>query len=215
MKKIMLINVILLAYILTLVSSVDTNELGRTIGDHVVPFRSMALGNKRFATGFHVEYKGKVFILTNKHVCDANGKMYNHSNIQFGNYIGRIIAIDTVHDLCLVTSNRSEGLQIASEPTEPLDPVILVGYPRGMGKTIRTGHHVATEFINAPWLGSGLYRSILISTIAYGGNSGSPVCNIDGDVVGVLYAGSQIYHTETLIVPLSYVKSFLKANYKR
>ena len=188
--------------------------LVQSIAQHVVSFNVASLNNKRFATGFHVEYKDRVFILTNKHVCDSNKDIYNHDSIQFEDYVGKIISIDTEHDLCLVTSNRKSGLKLAKLPSEPLDRLILIGHPRGLGKTVRYGHHVDTEYIYAPWIKPmEEYESINASLIAYGGNSGSPVCNMKGEVIGVLFAGSVIHHTEALLVPLHYVKSFLLTGY--
>ncbi len=49
-----------------------------------------------------------------------------------------------------------------------------------------------------------------INNISYGGNSGSPVVDKYGNVVGVLFAGSRSQPTSSFTVPLQYVHSFLK-----
>ena len=193
-------------------SDIASLSVERQIAKHVVSYNVIMLGNQRIATGFHLKYKGEVFIVTNKHVCDHSVKMYNHNKIQFEDYVGEIIAIDDLHDLCLVTSNRKSGLSLADEEAEPMDELILVGHPRGLSKTIRRGRYMSLESIRAPWIGPGKHDAIMASLIAYGGNSGSPVCNTNGDVVAVLFAGSPAYHTETLLVPLSYLQLFLENN---
>jgi S1-C subfamily serine protease len=49
-----------------------------------------------------------------------------------------------------------------------------------------------------------------LTTISYPGNSGSPVVNVWGNLVGVLFAGNGGAITESFIVPLKIVKDFLK-----
>ena len=221
MKKMIIINILVLAYVLfTLhvdkavlpqktIVLVDKQADAKAIAKHVVSYNIIKEGNKRFATGFYVNYNGGTYILTNKHVCDLNKTTYGHDYIQFEDYVGRVIAIDTKHDLCLVTSNRTEGLEMAYSAPNPLDELVLIGFPRGLGKTIRRGHHVDTTELYANWIGEGLFPADNVSVTAYGGNSGSPVCNTSGRVTGVLFAGSPSFHTEALVIPLNHIKEFL------
>jgi len=181
------------------------------IAPHVVSWNIITRNNQRFATGFHLKYKGEVFIVTNKHVCDSNVKNVNSKYIQFEDYVGEIIAIDDLHDLCLVTSNRDDGLELANKPNEEMDEIILVGFPRGIGKTIRFGHIIEMQTEYIPWIGA-VANFYQVSTMAYGGNSGSPVCDIYGDVVGVLFAGSPAYPSEPFIVPWIDLVMFLERN---
>ena len=45
--------------------------------------------------------------------------------------------------------------------------------------------------------------------ISYGGNSGSPITNESGKLVGVLFGGFGNYNTEAFCVPLIDIKLFL------
>ena len=187
------------------------SDQSRELSKHVVPFKVLLMDNNNYATGFYIKFEGKTFIVTNKHVCDFHQKVYKHNFIQFDNYIGEIIKISDVHDLCLVTSNRTDGLELSDTPAMPLDHITLIGFPRGMDKVIREGRVISYIDIFAGWLGdSGKdVESIQISTTSYGRNSGSPVLNSSGKVIGVLFAGSPAYHTEGWVVPLSYLTNFL------
>lgn len=190
----------------------STKDVPKDLAHHVVPFRLAIRGNNRYATGFHLNYRGKVFIITNKHVCDSHMRIYKHLSIQFGDYVGEILAVDEAHDLCLVSSNRTEGLSLANRQSKPLEKVTVIGFPRGMGKVIREGRVIGDVPLFAPWLNNMTVDSIQISAIAYGGNSGSPILNQNGDVTGVLFAGHMYFHTETYIVPLDNLKIFLALN---
>lgn len=206
--KIVVLNLLFISAI-SFISKPKEINIKKDIAPHVVPFKISILNNSRMATGFHLKYKGKVYIMTNKHVCDSHKVIYGHNDIRFGNYVGKIIKIDNLHDLCLVTSNRKDGLELSTKKAEDLDEVILVGYPRGIGKVIRKGYVIEPMDILAPWLGPGkIVETLRVSTIAYGGNSGSPVTNNKGKVIGVLFAGNG-YHTEAFIVPLLYIEIFL------
>jgi V8-like Glu-specific endopeptidase len=55
-----------------------------------------------------------------------------------------------------------------------------------------------------------IFVSSAISSPIYGGNSGSPVVNKWGNVIGVVFAGNRTQVNDAYMVPLSYVKDFLK-----
>ena len=183
-------------------------NIAKDVAPHVIPYIAPQWGYKRAATGFYVNYQGRYYIMTNKHVCDnsSDGK-----HIIFGNYVAEIIKIDTRHDLCLTTSNRQSGLSVAMEYPAKFDKIYLVGYPRGIGKVIREGSLIEKIVIDANWLAPNntYVESYYISTTTYRGNSGSPVVNKYGEVIGVLFAGSPSYPTEGLMVPLEYVHELL------
>lgn len=61
---------------------------------------------------------------------------------------------------------------------------------------------------NNTCLATGL-PSKMLNGISYGGNSGSPVVNFWGNVVGVLYAGGRQV-TDSYVVPLRYLKNMLE-----
>lgn len=153
-------------------------------------------------TGFHVQYGDKVVIMTNRHICDPTLQGFK---LRHGSKDLTVIKIATIHDLCLIKSDRLSGLKVASpfDTLNTLDKVILVGHPRGLELTVREGRVMKFDNSVFPWLKDGVSRNFFeISTITYGGNSGSPVTNSKGELIGVLFAGYRDYHTEGMVVPL-------------
>lgn len=171
----------------------------------------------RVATTFQVAYNGEQYTMTNLHVCriahiDMPGTLdifLVGKFIRVGDYHRQILAVDPVHDLCLLEPNTSLPSFDLSENDIKGELVRIIGFPRGLDKTLRKGRIFGQERGVMYWLGSHEVNYKLISTLAYGGNSGSPVVDKWGNLVGVLYGGRRGIHTEAFIVPLEDVKNFL------
>jgi serine protease Do len=181
------------------------------VAPHVTAFRLLKYGNKRYASGFHINFLGKTYIMTNKHVCDISTELKMGTTIQFDNVLEEIIAIDTKHDLCLVTSTYHQGgLVLAARDLQPLEPMLLVGHPRGLDMVVREGRLMGTYTDVVPWITNiEPVRIHQVSSPAYGGNSGSPVTNSRGEVVGVLFAGIDEFPLEPFVIPHEYLVRFL------
>jgi len=129
--------------------------------------------------------------------------------LEVGKFKREILAIDKKHDLCIVEGNPNRNAFSLASSYEIGELVRVIGYPRGLARHIREGRIVSKQGSYFSWLGYST-EYVLISAIAYPGNSGSPIINKYGNVVGVLFAGSRMYHTETMIVPLEYLTNFLE-----
>ena len=184
----------------------DSESLIREGANHVVSF---TLAGQIYGTGFHVTYKGMNLIITNKHVCKAGlhyGKDKGHVNVNGKR--SKIIKIWNRHDLCAVETNKKQGLRISRVEPQALDKITLIGHPRGLPLVVREGRIVGDRLVCLNIFDC--YLSVQISATAYQGNSGSPVLNEEGRVVGVLFAGSPAYPHEPLTVPYNDLVSFLE-----
>lgn len=204
------------------------------IGNQVVKI----IGTTGTGSGFHVKAaSGKTYILTNEHVCavaDKNQELLVQNSTK--TVPRRIIAVYKNHDLCLVESLPGEdnGLKMAKSVSIGED-IVLIGHPSGRPLTLSKGEFVhkksipmanfkiktieECDSINGSWLDGGFFfpsvciekiSAFGISSPSYPGNSGSPVVNKWGNVVGVLFAGNTRQLNDNYMVPFHELKNFLK-----
>lgn len=168
--------------------------------------QAIKMDENKVGTGFYLKFGQKVVILTNKHVCQHSEKNENEieikgKQIRFNNQIETIIAIDSVHDLCLVTaSNMHLGLSLEKleNPADQLDIIFTVGFPRGLDKDIKYGRNLGYDGKNG-------YTNMR----THGGESGSPVLNTSGKVVGVIWGRELDSESHGLFVPLEFIYDFV------
>ena len=169
------------------------------------------------ASGFVVSEQG--FVITNAHaVLDDNGQVCSDIRIktQKGIFSASVVAIgkpadnrNNNVDLCLL---YSEGLTITPDSFGDIDTVkngqrvYLIGNSLGMGSCITSG--IVSDRARAmPGL---QYPYIMTDVAANHGNSGGPLYNEQGEVIGVLVAG--IDHAEGMnyAIPVNIVDGFMQ-----
>jgi S1-C subfamily serine protease len=191
-------------------------------------------------TGFLVQAdSGNYYTMTNKHVCmlgdDLLARKWNGEEQHV-----KVIEMDKEHDLCIMSPvSGISPLSLGSAPSIH-DRVYLIGHPGLRGLTLEKGRYIGMSYIDVMYpceidenenqvsklLEQGNFEDAMklmqysacvikfeadhINTISYGGNSGSPILNTWGNVVGVLFAGSLNQPTATYAVPYHSVVKFLE-----
>ena len=152
--------------------------------------------NKRaFASGSGFVYKvldNKAYILTNYHVIE-DGTEYTVTFIDGKQVNATLVNGDEFYDIAVLTIDKTDNTKVAqlgsSANLELGDSVFTVGAPLGkdyMG-TITKGIVSGVNRMVSVKLSSGEYLMEAIQTDASinTGNSGGPICNIRGEVIGI------------------------------
>lgn len=193
-------------------------------------------GQEGTGTGSHVKLpNGKVVILTNKHICQMTGPLMVKAENRPLPIERKIIKISDKHDLCAIEAiPDEEGIPLGSNPTIG-DELYVLGHPRGEALNVSIGEYFSDKIIEMgdnvnkdggcdegkletaeTIFGTVTYCSYKRNTIqfsnpSYPGNSGSPILNKYGNLVGVLFAGDSGVENQGYGVPLIYVSEFLSS----
>ena len=135
-------------------------------------------------TGFFINESGN--IISNNHVIDSCGAIKVYYNGVSKSV--RILATDNINDLSLMKSNfqPNDYFSVSARDASLLDEVYVAGYP--FGKSISSSVKVTKGVVSAlTGLGNN-YSNIQIDAALQPGNSGGPIINNKGNVVGVAVA---------------------------
>ncbi len=143
---------------------------------------------KGFGTGF---IAAPHLIVTNAHVVTGLGTIYVRNSK--GSYPATPIVVDRAHDIAVLRSvyiNESP-LEFATTQSEIDDLVAIIGYPFGGNVRLSTGKLTPTPANIFQGIKLNLNNANIYTTNASvaPGNSGSPLLDINGKVIGVINSG--------------------------
>lgn len=181
-------------------------------------------------TGFVVRKGRKKVIVTNDHVCAVEKMGYVVIEQDDGGHtLKRILKRNMKRDLCVVDGIDAPALTIADKPAKRFDDVKVLGHP-GLRPTAPafgtyTGGGIITLGLSPEASGncpvgtetvSSFFGSFCLVDMEIGyttvpimpGNSGSPITNTDGEVIGVINSADSTGN-QGMFVPLNYLKDML------
>jgi serine protease Do len=157
--------------------------------------------NEGYGSGCVISPEG--YIVTNHHVIDGAEKiqiLFHHSGL---NYVATLIGSDPETDIALLKIDADDELSYShfgdSDKVEIGSRAVLVGNPLGFQNLLTTGviggksptlASAGKNHSYDPWE-EGIYADYIFSdTLGNPGNSGGPLFNLHGDVIGIIARGA-------------------------
>lgn len=217
----------------------EIRSLRPTLAKSVVQMQDEFDGEwQRIGTGFTITSGGILnikYTITNYHICDGaikRGYMKGSSAYGDEKKTLKILKYDQSKDLCVLTGlSTTEPLPIAMSEPSAGDEVAVFGFPAGWPATFTFGEYTGRTKVNIavsvsydeckmsgrnfnPFMGCiFVYESYHVTAEITGGNSGSPLVNKRGEVIGVIFASNSGYSKASFAVPLPTLNSFLQDFY--
>ena len=136
---------------------------------------------------------GTAFFISDEGHLITNHHVVNYCNITKVNYFGKtgtakILAYDKVNDLALLETDITpkDKFDISNRDPKLLDDIYVAGYP--FGKAVSSSVKVTKGVVSALAGSQDNYALVQIDAAIQPGNSGGPIVNTSGDVVGVAVA---------------------------
>jgi len=182
--------------------------------------RGVGYPDRVIGSGFFIDKRG--YILTNHHVIESEvdpkyegySRMFiRMSESPAGERIpAKVVGYDKTFDLALIKTEITPEFVFGgwgSQVLTPGDRIYAIGSPAGLEKTITSG------IISA--MGRRLLQvgdSMQVDVPLNPGNSGGPLLNEKGDLIGIVFAGMQQFEGLNFAVPYGWVEKALPALYK-
>ena len=160
-------------------------------------------GKQTLGSGFGI---GPGLALTAAHVAKAAGAAPVVIS-GAGKHVGRVLATDDANDLALVSAMPAAPvLPLSSANPRVGEWVLVLGNPFGAGLTATAGIvSAAPGAIRAP----GLEGRLQINAAVNPGNSGGPVCNVRGEVIGLATTFVPNGQGIAFVTPAPVIRTFL------
>ena len=182
--------------------------------------KGVGFADRVIGSGFFIDKRG--YILTNHHVIesevDPKYKGYSRLFIRLSEspagerLPAKVVGYDKILDLALIKSEITPAYIFGGSGGQALTPgdrIYAIGSPAGLEKTVSSG------IISA--MGRRLQQvgdSMQVDVPVNPGNSGGPLLDERGDLIGIVFAGIQQFEGLNFAIPYSVVEDSLPALFK-
>ncbi len=181
--------------------------------------RGVGTPDRVIGSGFFIDPRG--YLLTNYHVIESevNPKYEGYSRLFVrpsdrveARIPAKVVGYDRIFDLALVKAELTPEYIFSSAADPELkvgNPILAIGSPAGLENTVTSGIVSATgrRFLQ---LGDTVQVDVPINY----GNSGGPLLDAGGHLVGVVFAGIEQFEGVNFVIPFSWVNKVLPGLYR-
>jgi len=188
-------------------SQTDLSALVKKVSPSVVSINVYDRENELIGTGTGFFISDQGYLVTNYHVIEdgvrAEAKLFNGEVLPIEGLLSEDIEGDLVLLSLGVTGRSFSSLKLAVKKIDIGQPVVVIGNPFGLEGTVSNG--IVSAIRDMPELGKFLQITAPISP----GSSGSPVINMQGEVVGVATLSFTEGQNLNFAIPVSKADSLL------
>ncbi len=170
-------------------------------------------------SGFFIDKRG--YLLTNYHVIasevDPKYEGYSRLYIRLSERVeekipAKVVGYDKIFDLALIKAEVEPKFILSSageQNVRPGDSIMAIGSPAGLENTVTSGIVSATgrRFLQ---IGDAIQVDVPVNP----GNSGGPLLNSQGQLVGVVFAGIEQFEGINFAIPFYWINKILPRLYK-
>lgn len=152
---------------------------------------------------------GDGMLLTNAHVIGNNTGTLHIDVTTYDNevYIGTLLRIDRTIDLALIRiDSTAEGFTLSDTQIYPGMQIMTVGQPQGLARWSFSEGAVVDIARDCIMTNGERWTAVMTDAQSIQGNSGGPVINDRGELVGIMRAAAEGY---SFAIPIDEVKAFL------
>ncbi|MBA3865910.1 MAG: trypsin-like peptidase domain-containing protein [Solirubrobacterales bacterium] len=166
------------------------SQIPATESQSLSPFGEPEAESGGTATGSGIVIDGEGHVLTNNHVIEGANKIEVKLGASDTEYTAEVVGADPASDLALLKveapASQLHPLTLGdSSKAEVGDPVVAIGNPFGLDRTVTSGIVSALQRqIQAP-NGFSIDNVIQTDAAINPGNSGGPLINAHGEVIGI------------------------------
>lgn len=198
----------LLFAVLGFSQSLDSTEITKKVSPAVVLIKGKTDKQDVLGSGFLLSSDGK--IATNLHVIQdlRSGGVQLASGEKFDSF--SVLAFDERKDIAIikipgfdlpsVNLGNSNGVQVG-------EPILIVGSPLGLQGSVATG--IVSSIRDDPFGGG--FKAIQTDAAANPGNSGGPLVNRNGEIVGIVTFKIGGGENLNFSIPINYLRGLLES----